>query len=339
MTKSIMNVNNNNNLRGHYPVFLGEDLGFADTVNVTYPEIERMYLDQRAQYWVETEFSLDQDRKDLAVAPDSEKDVMILNLLAQHLLDSVASRGIIETFGPFITNTEVQNLLTWQSMMEGIHAISYSHIFRNCFTDGNQILERGKHNVMVQYRTGIIGEIFKTKPYGCVYLGVYSSRVEETTSEEYGRVIWFGSYLFYGFVCLHLCIGDRSLSRYWDSWGYPQSATCGGSFNLQCNASQRRLSGRDGSCGDADYLDCTGSQVGVHLQRSGVRAECNSVERICLLHCQTLLRLPWIGLGRQIIDLEQSYSLHGIHPSCSECCTRGVELSGWCCQLWFRNLF
>lgn len=160
MSKDLMNVSNNNNQKGSYPLFLGEDLGFSDTINVTYPELEDMYLKQRAQYWTETEVTLSQDRLDLAEAPDSEKDVMVLNLLAQWLLDSTASRGIIETFGPFISNNELHEWLSIQSMFEVIHARTYSHIIRNCFVDGNTVLERGKNDVIVQYRTGVIGKVF-----------------------------------------------------------------------------------------------------------------------------------------------------------------------------------
>lgn len=160
MAKNFMNVGNNNNLKGHYPLFLGDDLGFSDTVNVTYPAIEEMYLDQRARFWTESEVPLSNDRMDLAEAPKSEKDVMILNLMAQWLLDSTASRGIIETFGPFVSNTECYEWLSTQSFFEHIHARTYSDIFRNCFVDGNAALEEAKRNVMVQYRTGIIGKVF-----------------------------------------------------------------------------------------------------------------------------------------------------------------------------------
>jgi ribonucleoside-diphosphate reductase beta chain len=160
MSKNLMNVSNNNNRSGNYPLFLGDDLGFSDTINVTYPEIEEMYLSQRAQYWTESEVTLSQDRLDLAEAPDSEKDVMVLNLLAQWLLDATASRGILETFSPFISNTELHEWLSIQSMFEVIHARTYSHIIRNCFVDSNAVLEKGKSDVMVQYRTGIIGKVF-----------------------------------------------------------------------------------------------------------------------------------------------------------------------------------
>lgn len=158
--KSVMNVGNNNNQTGMYPLFLGEDLGFTDEINITYPDIHKVYKEQQSMFWLEDEFHFNQDRQDLLDAPDSEKDVMVLNLLAQHLMDSVASRSIIEIFGPVISNTELHNWLLTQSFFEGIHASTYMKIFRNCFSDGNAVLERGKHNLDVFNRSKRIGEVF-----------------------------------------------------------------------------------------------------------------------------------------------------------------------------------
>lgn len=158
--KNVMNVENDNNQTGFYPLFLGEDLGFSDEINITYPEIHKVYKEQQSMFWLEDEFHFNDDRQDLIEAPDSEKDVMVLNLLAQHLMDSVASRSIIEIFGPVVTNTELHNWLLNQSFFEGIHASTYMKIFRNCFNDGNAVLERGKHNLEVFKRSKKIGEVF-----------------------------------------------------------------------------------------------------------------------------------------------------------------------------------
>lgn len=168
--KKIVNIKNNNNNTGFYPAFLGEDLGFADTINITYPEIHEMYVHQRSKFWTESEISLSQDRLDLLDMPQEQRDVMLLNLLAQWLLDSTAARSIMATFGPFITNNEVFNLLTVQNFFEGIHAAQYSEIIKNCFTYSNDALEQAKSDVMVAYRSKIIGEVFhETNQLGAKY--------------------------------------------------------------------------------------------------------------------------------------------------------------------------
>lgn len=158
--KNVLNVNNDNNLKGDYPLFLGEDLGFSDEINITYQKIHNVHEKQQGMYWLSSEFHFNQDRLDLMEAPDSERDVMVLNLLAQWLLDSTASRSIIEIFGPLTSNNEVHNWLLTQSFFEGIHASTYSKIIRNCFTDGNEVLERGKSNLDIFNRCKRIGEVF-----------------------------------------------------------------------------------------------------------------------------------------------------------------------------------
>lgn len=160
MKKTVVNIKNNGNLSDKgYPLFLGEDLGFADTINVTYPELEKLYEEQRSQYWVETEHSLAQDKIDFQENPEAG-DVMVRNLMSQWLMDSIAARSIMSILEPFTTNNELIEVLSAWSFFEGIHARSYSYIMRECFVDANEVLERAKEDVNVAYRSRIIGKIF-----------------------------------------------------------------------------------------------------------------------------------------------------------------------------------
>lgn len=160
MKKTVVNIKNNGNLSDKgYPLFLGDDLGFADTINVTYPELEKLYEEQRSQYWVETEHSLAQDKIDFQENPEAG-DVMVRNLMSQWLMDSIAARSIMSILEPFATNNELIEVLSAWSFFEGIHARTYSYIMRECFVNANDILERAKADVNVAYRSRIIGKIF-----------------------------------------------------------------------------------------------------------------------------------------------------------------------------------
>lgn len=158
--KDVINISNNGNLSAKgYPLFLGEDLGFADTINVTYPEMAALYEEQRSQFWVETEHSLAQDKidfqEDLATG-----EIMVRNLMSQWLMDSVAARSIMSILEPFTTNNEMIEVLTAWTFFEGIHARTYSFIMRECFIDANEMLERAKNDVSVAYRSKMIGKVF-----------------------------------------------------------------------------------------------------------------------------------------------------------------------------------
>lgn len=188
--KTVLNFENNNNMSGEYPLFLGDSLGFSDEINITFTDIDKQFKKQRSAFWLETEFSFEQDRIDLMEAPTSEKDVMVLNLLAQWALDSMASRSIIEILGPFCSNNELHNWFLTQSFFEAIHAATYSKIVRNCFSDSNAVLERGKSNLEVFNRCKRIGEVMnKTAEYA----GLYSAGVipnEEITITDIEKQIF-----------------------------------------------------------------------------------------------------------------------------------------------------
>jgi len=161
MSKNVINIQNNgNNAEKGYPLFLGEDLGFADTINVTYPELAALYEEQRSQYWIETEHNLDQDRIDFQTCDPNVGEVMIRNLMSQWLMDSVAARSIMSLLEPFTSNNEMIDVLSAWSFFEGIHARQYSFIMRQCFIDANAILERAKKDNEVAYRSRIIGKVF-----------------------------------------------------------------------------------------------------------------------------------------------------------------------------------
>lgn len=158
--KNLINIQNGGNLSSEgYPLFLGEDLGFADTVNVTYKELADLYEEHRGQFWIETEHSLSQDKIDFEEDPVSG-DIMIRNLLSQWLMDSVAARSIMTILEPFASNNELIEILSVWQFFEQIHARTYSYIIRECFPDGNAVLERAKADIHVAYRSKIIGKVF-----------------------------------------------------------------------------------------------------------------------------------------------------------------------------------
>lgn len=154
------NVMNLENLSDNYQLFLGQDLGFNDEINVTFPKLQEIKEKQQSMFWLASEFHFNQDRIDLLAAPDHEKDVMLLNLLSQFLMDSVASRSIIDIFGDLLTNPELHSWLLWQSAFEDIHASTYSKIIRNCYSDSVAVLERGKRDLEVFDRSAEIGKVF-----------------------------------------------------------------------------------------------------------------------------------------------------------------------------------
>lgn len=159
-SRDVANIQNNGNEKGYYPLFLGDDLGFADTINVTYPELESLYELQMGQYWRETEFSLTQDKVDLRTCDPASRDIMIINLMSQWLMDSIAARSIMSLLEPFTSNNELMNVLSAWSLFEGIHARAYSLIIRQCFDNPNEVIDKAKKNIAVMYRSTLVRRVF-----------------------------------------------------------------------------------------------------------------------------------------------------------------------------------
>ena len=181
MSKNVINIQNNgNNSSKGYPLFLGDDLGFADTINITYPELAALYEEQRSQFWIETEHDLSQDKIDFETCDPNTAEVMIRNLMSQWLMDSVAARSIMSLFEPFATNNELIDVLSAWAFFEGIHARTYSFIMRQCFTDANAVLERAKQDEAVSYRSRVIGKVFNEM---VVAGGKYSQGLPQSEDE------------------------------------------------------------------------------------------------------------------------------------------------------------
>lgn len=153
-----INLHNEVYKTGKYPVFLGEQLGIFDSVNVTYPEMHKLYKLQKAQDWDENEVNLDQTRKDFVACSKNNYDVMIKNLSFQWENDSLA-KSIITLFSPFLSNNEACAMMMKQSEMEVLHALTYSEIIRQCTPDPIEVINQIMINDKIFNRMGIIADI------------------------------------------------------------------------------------------------------------------------------------------------------------------------------------
>jgi ribonucleoside-diphosphate reductase beta chain len=157
MTK--FNANNKGHDEG-YKLFLGESLGLADTVNVTYPRLEALYEQQSSFFWGFSEVGLGQDKVDMLHAPKSSVDMMTETISWQFLIDSVAGRSISAVIGKWVSNPELEYLYGIINMFEGIHARTYSHIVKSVFEYPQDILTKTYENAQVLSRSEPIVEAF-----------------------------------------------------------------------------------------------------------------------------------------------------------------------------------
>lgn len=143
---SFFNAENTGHITGKYPLFLGDELGFADNIHQPYPILETLYDQQMAQVWNHTEVDLTQDRIDMQSVDRNITELMVENLLWQTLLDGIAARAIGATLGKHVTNQALQDLYNAIILFESIHSKTYLHIIRQCFDNPSEIMARGYAN-------------------------------------------------------------------------------------------------------------------------------------------------------------------------------------------------
>lgn len=167
---SIFNQDNTSWQTGRYPLVLGEPLGLYDSVNVPYPKLFDLYKLQKSMDWTEDEVNLEQSRMDLINCSKNNYDIMVKTLAFQWELDSVASRAIAPLFAPFVTNSELWVMLSKQSEIENLHALTYSEIIRQCLSDPKEVFEAVMKNDEVLNRSTTVIEAFdKLAEYGALY--------------------------------------------------------------------------------------------------------------------------------------------------------------------------
>ena len=157
---TVFNSNNRGFETKKYPLFLGEDLGLFDTVNIAYPVLEDLYQKQVSQIWNETEISLEQDKQDMLTLPKDTVDLMVKTISWQHLADSIASKSIAGLLMRHVTNSELEGLLNIWSFFETVHARAYSHIIKQTFIDPNEFLRDTYSNVQTLVRSEAIAKAF-----------------------------------------------------------------------------------------------------------------------------------------------------------------------------------
>lgn len=158
MTK--FNANNKGYERGHYKLFCDEQMGLADTINITYPKLESLYQKQVAQIWNETEVDLTQDRMDMATLPYSIVRPMQQTISWQALADSVAARSISSLLMKHVTNPEFEFLVSIWSFFEVIHSRTYAHIIKQTFEDPQEMMRDTYENAQVLMRSESIVRAF-----------------------------------------------------------------------------------------------------------------------------------------------------------------------------------
>ncbi|EDA1230721.1 ribonucleotide-diphosphate reductase class Ia (aerobic) beta subunit [Salmonella phage gmork] len=165
-------------------LFLGDALGVADYVRVAHPELERLALLQRSQFWTETEISLESDKKQWPNLPREIQEITLLNLAWQVQTDSFISRAPEAAIMPLVSRPELEGMLKQWSYFEDLHSRAYSNIIRNVLTDPAEFIDSVTKNQEAFARIADSVELFdELYLLGQYFLAVRDHRGDNTYPE------------------------------------------------------------------------------------------------------------------------------------------------------------
>ena len=169
-TDKILNLQNDGWVTGKYPLFLGKELGLHDTMNRPYPQLFDLFKQLKSLDWSENEFDLEQARMDFLECDKSTYDIMIKTLAWQYEADSIASRSIVALLAPFVSNSDLNQMLLRWSDNEALHATTYSEIVRQCIADPKEVFEEVVNNENITSRsTAIVRTLEELRILGAKY--------------------------------------------------------------------------------------------------------------------------------------------------------------------------
>lgn len=143
------------------PLFLGETLGLQEYIHPRYPKIYEIFKSQRAQQWVETEIDLSEDQKQWVTLPEGIKEITILNLANQMMMDSMLGRSPLRSLIPFVSNEELEIAYgEIQRTEASLHSVTYTHIIQSVFPDPQAVLDEIKNNKKALKRLELIKGLF-----------------------------------------------------------------------------------------------------------------------------------------------------------------------------------
>lgn len=158
--RTVFDQNSTGHITGHYPLFLGDSKGFADTINNPYPQLEKYFQTQQAFHWNEFEVDLTEDRQNMLTAPKGTVDLMVKTILWQSLVDSVAARSISGVLMDYVSNPTLEGLYNIIAYFESIHSRTYLHIIKQTFVDPNDSLTQGYQDMDIMGRSEVLRNAF-----------------------------------------------------------------------------------------------------------------------------------------------------------------------------------
>lgn len=143
------------------PLFLGTGRNVSRLDLNVEQGIQKQTDDAIGKIWFANDFSYTQDGKDYATMSQKLRNLYLKNLKFQTLLDSVASRTVVEVFIPITTNPQLESWWYQHAFFENnIHSKTYAEIIKVMPLDSKVVFDDIMINDNILSRAKEVTEVF-----------------------------------------------------------------------------------------------------------------------------------------------------------------------------------
>lgn len=142
-------------------LFFGQPLGLLDTININYPELERLYKRVISLDWDELEFDFEPCRIEFLKMPKLQAQPMINQIGWQWETDSAVASMLPIIMGAFLTDDTARDLYVRIASQEIVHGRTYAEIVKFSFDDPNEVMQTIASVKEHRTRLSVVGKVFR----------------------------------------------------------------------------------------------------------------------------------------------------------------------------------
>lgn len=162
------------------PLFFGEGMNVSRLDMDNEQWIANASERLRGKLWFPSDFDLSQAATDYNSMTPELQELFLKNLKFQTLLDSIATRSVLEMYLPVISNSEMEAWFVLHGFTESIHSLSYADIVKTLPVNAKVVFDEIMYNDNILTRAKEIIEVFEE-------LYMYNCRMELNIDYDKGH--------------------------------------------------------------------------------------------------------------------------------------------------------
>lgn len=171
-------------------LFFGQPLGLMDTINVHYPQLERLYKKVKSLDWDETEFDFEPCRIEFLKMGSVMAQPMIRQIGWQWETDSMVARMLAQIMGVFLTDGPASDLYLEIARQEIIHGRTYGEIVKFSFDDPNVVMSEIMEIKEHRQRLVTVAKVFREAYIASHELALGIRKRDQETFEIFVRFVF-----------------------------------------------------------------------------------------------------------------------------------------------------